>query len=97
MDLLQGNIMVIYVGNCAQRTTSDTLRGAFGQFGRVEDVVLIRDKVSENALGFGFITMPDVDQARQAIEELNNCDIDGRTLIIAETTERPERRNEPRG
>ncbi|MBN1125568.1 MAG: hypothetical protein JXA82_11215 [Sedimentisphaerales bacterium] len=89
--------MVIYVGNVSRSTTSDTLRGIFGRFGQIEDVVLMRDRVSQNALGFGFVTMPNANHAMQAIEELNYSDVDGRSVIVAETTERPERRAEPRG
>ncbi|MBN1817535.1 MAG: hypothetical protein JW828_09240 [Sedimentisphaerales bacterium] len=89
--------MVIYVGNFAQNASSDTLRDIFGQYGQVEDVTIIRDRVSENGLGFGFVTMPDAGQARKAVDILNYADIGGRTVIVAETTERPERRAEPRG
>ena len=89
--------MVIYIGNFAQTTTSDTLRDTFSRYGHVEDVTVIRDRISEHVLGFGFVTMPDANQGRQAIEGLKYSDIDGRTVLVAETTERPERRAEPRG
>jgi len=37
--------------------------------------------------------MPDEADARRAIKELNGAEVGGRTIIVNESIERPERRN----
>ncbi|MFH2056131.1 MAG: RNA-binding protein [bacterium] len=88
--------MNIYVGNLAYNTTEEGLRAAFGAYGDVDRVNIVTDRVTGRSRGFGFVEMPDDEQAQAAMSGLNGQELDGRTLNINEArprTDRPERRN----
>lgn len=81
----------IYVGNLSYSTTEETLRNQFSQFGEVEAVTIIMDKMTNRSKGFGFVEMTDDDAARDAISTLNQKDIDGRKVRVNEAEERKPR------
>ena len=81
----------IYVGNLSYRATEDELREAFGQFGQVDSVQIITDRETGRSRGFAFVEMPNSDEAKQAIEELDSTDIAGREVKINEARPRRER------
>ncbi|WP_076789259.1 RNA-binding protein [Chlorobium sp. KB01] len=83
--------MNIYIGNLAYTTSEDDLRDAFSQFGQVESASIIIDKFSGRSKGFGFVDMPDDSEAREAIESLNEKDLNGRTVKVNEAKPREER------
>jgi len=83
--------MNIYVGNLAYRTDDESLRQAFAQFGEVSRVNVIKDKFSGESRGFGFVEMPNDDEARTAMEALNGKDLDGRALNVNEARPREDR------
>lgn len=76
--------MKIYVGNLNYSTNEEGLRDAFGAHGTVEDVAVITDRETGRPRGFGFVTMPDDNEGRAAIEALNETDLDGRNLKVNE-------------
>jgi RNA recognition motif-containing protein len=76
--------MKIYVGNVSFNTSEDTLRNAFAAHGDVQEAVLVTDRDTGRPRGFGFVTMPDDNQARAAIEALHGKELDGRTLNVNE-------------
>ncbi|MEI7695218.1 MAG: RNA-binding protein [Chlorobium sp.] len=83
--------MNIYIGNLAYSVTEDDLREAFSEFGQVESASIINDKFSGRSKGFGFVDMPNDSEARQAIESLNDKDLNGRTIKVNEAKPREER------
>jgi len=83
--------MQIYVGNMSYGTTESGIEELFGQFGEVSSVKLITDRETGRAKGFGFVTMNDDASAKNAIEELNGKEFEGRTLRINEAKPREER------
>lgn len=92
--------MNIYIGNLSRTVTEDALRSAFEQFGTVESVKIIIDKFTGEARGFAFVVMPNDEEARIAIEQLNGQELDGRPLRVNEALpreERPQRSPRPGG
>jgi RNA recognition motif-containing protein len=83
--------MNIYSGNLAYSVTEDDLRDSFSEFGQVESASIINDKFSGRSKGFGFVDMPNDSEARQAIESLNDKDLNGRTIKVNEAKPREER------
>lgn len=86
--------MNIYVGNLAYSVTEDDLRTAFEGFGKVDRVSVITDKFSGQSKGFGFVEMPDDQEAAQAVNSLNDSDLKGRNIKVNEAkprTDRPSR------
>ena len=82
----------IYIGNLSREITEAPLRKIFEKFGKVNDVDIAIDSVSKNKLGFGFVQMPGVKQAKKAIDALHHSKIKGRMVIVCLTTARQERR-----
>lgn len=81
--------MKIYVGNMSFSTTEETLRAKFEEYGTVEEVAIITDRDTGRPRGFGFVTMPNADEANAAIQALNATELDGRPLNVNEA--RPRR------
>ena len=74
--------MNIFVSNVSFHTSELDLKSLFGQFGIVASVKLIADKLTGKLRGFGFIEMPDAEQAEKAIASINNKEIEGRLLMV---------------
>ncbi len=85
--------MNIYVGNINYNTTEEALKAVFEEFGAVESVKLIKDRDTGRMKGFGFIEMEDDAAAENAIESLNDSELDGRNLRIKKARPREERPN----
>jgi len=76
--------MNIYVGNLSRETTEDDLRQAFEAFGQVRSVNIIRDRVTGESRGFGFVGMATKNEAQTAISEMNGKDLKGQTINVEE-------------
>ena len=81
----------LYVGNLSYSTTESTLSELFAGIGEVESVSLITDRMTGGSKGFAFVEMADEAQAQEAITKLNEQEVDGRTIKVAEA--RPKRDN----
>jgi len=76
--------MNIYVGNLSFDASDDDLRNAFSSHGMVESTSVIRDKFTGRSRGFGFVVMPNDDEARAAIAAVNGQSIAGREVRVNE-------------
>jgi RNA recognition motif-containing protein len=76
----------IYVGNLPFSSTEDQLRDLFSQHGTVTSINLITDRETGRPRGFGFIEMES--GAAQAIDRLDNHELDGRSLKVNEARPR---------
>lgn len=81
----------IFVGNLSYQATEDDLHSAFSQFGAVERASIIRDRESGQSRGFGFVEMPNADEAGTAITGLNGRELRGRAIKVNEARPREER------
>jgi RNA recognition motif-containing protein len=86
--------MNIYVGNFAFSVTESDLKETFGAHGTVQTASIIKDKFSGESRGFGFVEMPNREEATKAIAALNGKDLKGRALKVNEAQPRTDR---PRG
>ena len=82
----------IYVGNLPFQTTNDELRSAFEEFGQVSSANVIQDRETGRSRGFGFVEMPDGEAAKQAIEQMNDAELNGRKLTVNEARPRQDNR-----
>jgi len=81
----------IYVGNLSRDLTETELREAFAAFGEVSSASIIKDKSSGESRGFGFVEMPNKDEADKAISSLNGRDLKGRTATVNEARPRTDK------
>ncbi len=89
--------MKIYVGNLSYNTTEEGLRSKFEEFGAVEEAAVVTDRYTGRSRGFGFVTMPNDEEAKAAIEALNEKELDGRTLKVNEARPRRDSRDRNEG
>lgn len=78
----------LFVGGLAWGVSTDKLRQMFETVGRVADAVVMVDRDTGDSRGFGFVTMADRRDATEAIRRLDGADLDGRTLVVRQATER---------
>jgi RNA recognition motif-containing protein len=82
--------MNIYVGNLSRDVSEVELKEAFQAFGEVQSCNIIKDKFTGESRGFGFVEMPNKEEADKAISMLNGKDLKGRTLKVNEAKARTE-------
>jgi RNA recognition motif-containing protein len=83
--------MNIFVAKLNYDTIEDDLRAAFEQFGEVSSCSIAYDKMAGRSKGFGFVEMPNDDEAQNAIEALNETEMDGRTIVVKKAEPREAR------
>jgi len=75
--------MKLYVGNLPWSIDQNGLKKLFSSYD-VEEATLITDKYSGRSKGFGFVTIADDEDAKKAVSEMHQKEIDGRPLTVSE-------------
>lgn len=83
----------IYIGNLNFKTSEENLVEKFSQFGEVTSATIIKDRTSGLSKGFGFVEMPNDDDAEKAISGLKGKDIDGRKVRVSIAEDKPKRQS----
>ncbi|MCP4437495.1 MAG: RNA-binding protein [Aureispira sp.] len=84
--------MNIFVAKLNYDTSEHSLLDAFEEFGKVDSAKIIMDRDTGRSKGFGFVEMPNDEEARAAIANLDNADLDGRTIVVKEAEDRRNKR-----
>lgn len=82
--------MNIYVGNLSWNLKDQDLSNLFAAHGEVASAKIVTDKFTNRSKGFGFVEMPNDDQAQAAIAALNGTEVDGRNIVVNESRPKPE-------
>lgn len=82
--------MNIYVGNISRESSENEVKSAFEEYGEVASVKLIKDKFTGVSKGFGFVEMPNKEQAESAIKNLDGLRLNGRAINVAEAKPKTE-------
>jgi RNA recognition motif-containing protein len=77
--------MNIYVGNLSWNLKDQDLANLFTPYGEVASAKIVMDKFTQRSKGFGFVEMPNDEQAQAAIAQLNGSEVDGRNLVVNES------------
>src|SRR5262245_56089788 len=83
--------MKLYVGNLSFSTTNQDLNDLFGTVGTVQSSNIIEDRETGRSRGFGFVEMSSEAEGKQAIEQLDGKEVDGRTLKVNEAKPQGDR------
>ena len=75
----------LFVAGLPYSITDAQLEEAFAKVGKVLSAKVITDKYSGQSRGFGFVEMSTEEEAQKAINELNNTDLGGRTIVVKES------------
>ncbi|TGZ37879.1 ELAV-like protein 2 [Temnothorax longispinosus] len=74
------NLIVNYL---PQSMTQDEIRSLFSSIGEVESCKLIRDKLSGQSLGYGFVNYHRPEDAEKAINTLNGLRLQNKTIKVS--------------
>ena len=85
--------MNIFVAKLNFDTRESELQDAFEEYGAVDTVKIIMDKFTGRSKGFGFVEMANDDEAQNAIDGLNDVELDGRTIVVKKAEPRESRDN----
>jgi RNA recognition motif-containing protein len=80
----------LYVGNLPFSMTDEGLTSLFEQCGKVESARVMRDQTTGQARGFAFVEMGTDEEAQKAISQLNQKDVDGRSIVVNEARPKTE-------
>lgn len=76
--------MNIFVGNINYKLNNETLQQLFSPYGEVSSARIIIDKMSGRSKGFGFVEMPNDEEALKAIAGLHESEVMGRNIIVSQ-------------
>ncbi len=74
--------MRLYVGNLPTQVQENDLEKTFADFGQVHSVNIVRTQPLGQSVGYGFVIMPQHEQARSAMAALNGQKRYGRNLRV---------------
>ncbi|XP_012730080.2 cold inducible RNA binding protein b isoform X3 [Fundulus heteroclitus] len=74
----------LFIGGLSFETNEDSLAAAFGKYGTIEKVDVIRDKETGRSRGFGFVKYDNVEDAKDALDAMNGKTLDGRAIRVDE-------------
>ncbi|MFN5983003.1 MAG: hypothetical protein ACK479_06020 [Fluviicola sp.] len=89
----------IFIANLDWTITSEDLQATFSSFGEVHYAHVVFDAKTKKSKGFGYIEMPNAEEAIAAIQALNGFDVNGRALdvkIASPKANRPKKEDKPK-
>jgi RNA recognition motif-containing protein len=92
--------MNLFVAKLSPSTTGDDLEKLFSTFGEVASAKVIIDRETQNSKGYGFVEMPNDEEAEKAIADLNESELDGNQIVVKQANpqgSRPSRNFNQRG
>ena len=84
-------IKKLFVGSLPWAVDDQKLGDLFSQFGEVASAVVLKDRMTGRSRGFGFVEMANDNEAMEAVEKLNDSDMDGRKIVVNEARPREDR------
>jgi RNA recognition motif-containing protein len=81
--------MNIFVAGLPYDLDDAELEEIFEKFGKVTSAKVAMDKQTGKSRGFGFVEMPVEEEAKDAIESLNNISLGKKPLIVKAAEDRP--------
>ncbi|XP_020221303.1 organelle RRM domain-containing protein 6, chloroplastic [Cajanus cajan] len=72
----------LYVSGLSFRTTEESLRNAFKNFGQLVEVKLVMDRIANRPRGFAFLRYATEEESQKAIEGMHGKFLDGRVIFV---------------
>ncbi len=82
--------MNIFVAKINYSTSAESLQELFESYGTVDSSKIIMDRDTHRSKGFGFVEMAEDSEALAAIEELNDSEFEGSTIVVKKANPRNE-------
>ena len=84
--------MRLFVRNLSYDIDDEQLKSAFDEAGAVASAKVVTDRYTGRSKGFGFVDMPNEQEARQAIDQMSGKEIAGRAIVVEKAREREANR-----
>ncbi|MBY0276936.1 RNA-binding protein [Candidatus Binatia bacterium] len=81
----------LYVGNLAGEIDDASLRKIFAEHGAVDSAEVIKDRITSQSKGFGFVEMSSNGEAQAAMSALHGSEQGGRPIKVSEAKPRESR------
>jgi RNA recognition motif-containing protein len=78
----------LFVGGLSWSITDETLREAFEPHGEIEEAKVILDRNTGRSRGFGFVTFESAEDAKKAMEAMDNAVLEERSIHVDFAKER---------
>jgi len=78
LEQMESDLGKLFIGGISWDTDEERLKEYFGKYGEVIEAVIMRDRVTGRARGFGFVVFADPSVAERVI--MDKHIIDGRTV-----------------
>ncbi len=82
--------MNIFIANLDFKVQSEKLQEIFEEYGEVSSAKIIFDRASGRSKGFGFVEMPNDEEANRAMEDLDGVEIEGKAIVVKKAKPREE-------
>jgi cold-inducible RNA-binding protein len=76
--------MKIFITGLPLQVGEAELKEVFGDFGVVKSLTIIKDRGTSQSRGFGFVEMPNEEEAKHAIRNMNGGDYYGNRILVSE-------------
>lgn len=81
--------MKIFVAGLPYDLDDAELEEIFEKFGKITSAKVAMDKMTGKSRGFGFVEMPNDDEAKEAIENLNDISLGKKPMVVKAAEDRP--------
>lgn len=81
----------LFVGGLSWDTNDESLRAAFESYGQVSEAKVVLDRDSGRSRGFGFVSFVEAASAKDAMDQMDGQNLDGRSIRVNEANDRPRR------
>lgn len=81
----------LFVGSLPWDINDDQLKEFFSKVGTVVTANVVIDRDTNRSRGFGFVEMSTDEEAKEAVKQLNNAELGGRTIVVNEARPKPDR------
>ncbi|KAA6330792.1 hypothetical protein EZS27_020538 [termite gut metagenome] len=75
--------MNIFIAGLSYSISDSELESLFAEYGEITSAKVITDRETGRSKGYGFVEMEDETAGNKAIEELNETEVDGKTISVS--------------
>uniref|UniRef100_A0A8C6YF11 RRM domain-containing protein n=1 Tax=Naja naja TaxID=35670 RepID=A0A8C6YF11_NAJNA len=76
----------LFVGGLNIETNEKALESVFGKYGRIVEVLLMKDRETNKSRGFAFVTFESPADAKDAARDMNGKSLDGKSIKVEQAT-----------
>uniref|UniRef100_A0A3P8XGK5 RRM domain-containing protein n=2 Tax=Esox lucius TaxID=8010 RepID=A0A3P8XGK5_ESOLU len=76
----------LFIGGLNTKTNEKALEQYFSKYGRIAEVLLMKDRETNKSRGFAFVTFENPADAKDAAREMNGKSLDGKPIKVEQAT-----------